>query len=212
MLPREKLELNGAACLTDDELLAILLGSGGKNRSVFQIAKNLVSQIDANYADLSIGNLLEVSGIGKAKASIILSALEFSRRRIRPEGVKIRSANDIAPLLNHLQDRKQEHFVCISLNGAHEVIETRTITIGLLNNCQVHPREVFAEAIVQRAAALILAHNHPSGSLEPSIQDKEVTQRLFECGTLLGIRVLDHVIVGKRGAFFSFAEQGLRPF
>ena len=110
------------------------------------------------------------------------------------------------PLVSHLADRKQEHFICISLNGAHEVIASRVITIGLVNATQVHPREVFCDPICDRASAVIVAHNHPSGQLEPSNADRLVTKNLKEAGELLGIRLLDHVIFSSAG-FYSFADK-----
>ncbi|HZD43102.1 MAG TPA: JAB domain-containing protein, partial [Methanomicrobiales archaeon] len=115
---------------------------------------------------------------------------------------------DIPPLVPDLIAKKQEYFLCITLNGAGEVIEKRTITVGLLNHSLVHPREVFADAITDRAASVILVHNHPSGSLELSSQDIAITRQLAESGSLLGIRVLDHIIVSKNG-YLSMKERGL---
>ena len=124
-----------------------------------------------------------------------------------PEGIKIETPVDVLPLVRHYGDRRQEHFLCISLNGANEVITTRIVSVGLVNKTQVHPREVFAEPITDRASAVILAHNHPSGNLAPSKEDLQITQQLKEAGETLGITVLDHIIFGQKG-HYSFLEQG----
>ncbi len=121
---------------------------------------------------------LTVSGIGEAKATTIAAAFEFVRRRIRPDGLKITSPLDVVPLLQHYSDRKQEHFICISVNGANEVIQVRVITIGLVNQSQVHPREVFADVIAERATSIIVAHNHPSGNVKPSQEDINITKTI----------------------------------
>jgi DNA repair protein RadC len=204
--PREKLLSYGARVLSDVELLALLLGSGCGNSDVISISKKVIGLFDSNDVDLK--SLTGVEGVGVAKASVILAALEFARRRIAPDGVKIRSAEDVVPLVQHLADRKQETFICVSLSGAYEVIASRVVTIGLANVCQVHPREVFADPLVDRACAIIVAHNHPSGDLTPSNEDKLVTERLSESARLLGITLLDHIIFSKRG-FCSFAKMGL---
>ena len=151
MRPREKLSKNQANILTDHELLSILIGSGNKSKSVRQLASELLPVIDENNFNLATDDLLKIKGIGPAKATLILAALEFTRRRIRPRGVKIKSMEDVIPLVQHYAKRQQEHFICITLNGAHEVIATRVVTIGLVNMSQVHPREVFADAISDRA-------------------------------------------------------------
>lgn len=206
--PREKLSTTGPAALSDTELVAILLGSGSKSKDVLALAKEVVQIADDYGEHLSSNELELIQGIGPAKATLILAALEFSRRRIRPHGIKIKSAADVYPLVRHLGDRKQEVVITISLNGAHEVINTRIITIGLLNRSQIHPREVFSDVIIDRAAAVILAHNHPSGDLTPSTEDIEVTKRLKAAGELLGVPLLDHLIFSHAG-FASMLELGL---
>jgi DNA repair protein RadC len=114
----------------------------------------------------------------------------------------------VLPLIRHYADRKQEHFICVSLNGANEVIATRVVSVGLVNKTQVHPREVFADSITDRATAVIVAHNHPSGSLEPSREDFEITDRIKSPGEVLGIRLLDHIVFNQKG-YYSFCEKGL---
>ena len=203
--PREKLVNSSPGALNDEELLAILFGSGTKDCDVFKLAKLALKLIDEKNGSLNIKDLLSIKGLGLGKASKILACLEFSRRRIKPNGLKIKSPSDAVPLLHHLISRKQECFVAISLNGANEVIETRIITIGLINFCQVHPREVLADIITDRACSFIVAHNHPSGNLEPSDSDKTLTKRLAAASQILGIELLDHIIISSKG-HYSFRE------
>lgn len=142
-----------------------------------------------------------------AKATLIAAALEFARRRIRPEGLKISFPADVLPLIQNYADRKQEHFICVSINGANEVIKSRVVSVGLVNKTQVHPREVFADPITDRASGIIAAHNHPNGSLSPSNEDIEITKQLKFAGETLGIRLLDHIIFNHKG-YYSFLESG----
>ena len=151
---------------------------------------------------------MEIECLGLAKSCQIIAAIEFSRRRFFRETTVVRKAKDILPFISHIAEKKQENVLCITLNGANEIIGTRTVTIGLLNSNQLHPREVFADAISERAASVILAHNHPSGLLIPSSDDMSVTNIMIEAGKILGISVLDHIIVAKKG-YLSFKEQGL---
>lgn len=207
-LPREKLEAQGVRSLTDEELLTVMLGSGTRGRPVRSIAQKVLPALDRSGGDVSIASLLEVPGVGRSKAMMLAASLEFCRRRIRPEGIKISSARDVPPLLEHLVDRRQEHVVAISLSGAHEVIRIRTVSIGLLASCPVHPREIFVGAIRDSAYSVIVAHNHPSGDPTPSEEDKRVTQQLRDAARTLGIRLLDHIVFARRG-YFSFQEAGL---
>lgn len=205
--PRERLLSVGATALTDEELLAVLLGTGARGKDALALAGTILPTVDEKGGELTPGALQSVAGVGTSKACRIVAALEFARRRIRPLGIKIRSPRDVLPLVQHLADRQQEHFVVISLNGAHEVIATRVVTIGLLNCTQVHPREVFADPLKDRAASVIVAHNHPSGSTEPSKEDLDVTKRLRGAAEILGIKLLDHVIFSSTG-YTSLQEQG----
>ena len=206
--PREKLQHKGAEALSDLELLAILLGSGTRTQDVFSLADRILKALDETSAKPDLDKLLAIAGIGPAKATLIAAALEFSRRRIRPEGFKISFPADVLFLIRYIADRKQEHFLCISLNGAHEVIATRTISVGLVNRTQVHPREVFADPIMDRASSIIVAHNHPSGDVTPSPEDIQVTKTLKEAGKLLDIEVLDHLILGEDGKWTSLKKLG----
>lgn len=203
--PREKLQLKGPRALSDLELLAILLGKGTKDHDVLSIAEKILKTIDNDGGTPNIKKLSDIKGIGPAKATTIAAALEFARRRIRPEGFKISFPPDVLPLIRHYADRKQEHLLCISLNGAREVIATRVVTVGLANRTQMHPREVFADPLTDRAAAIILAHNHPSGDVFPSKEDREVTRKIKEAGKILGIQLLDHLIFNLK-EYYSFLE------
>jgi DNA repair protein RadC len=206
--PREKLRERGVSALTDEELVAAILGMGTAGVDVRTIARQVAGLIREHKAGLTLDHLLAVPGVGLAKAAQILSAFELARRYLLKDTVKVSCAQDILPLLADITAKQQEYFVCISLNGANEVIEKRIVTIGLLDNGPVHPREVFADVIADRAAAVIFAHNHPSGDLQPSEADRRIHDQLTEAGKILGIRVLDHVIVTRKG-YFSFQETGL---
>jgi len=208
--PREKLAGRGPEALSDTELLAILLGSGIKGKDVLQVAHTLLRKFDSKKERIDLKTLLSVEGIGLAKGCQIMAALEFARRRLVKERILIRKAEDVLPYISYIADKKQEYFICISLNGANEVIGNRVVTVGLLNTNQVHPREVYADAISDRAASVILAHNHPSGLLKASADDIETTRQLLEAGKILGISVLDHIIIARNG-YFSFKEKGLMP-
>ncbi len=205
--PREKLATQGAEALSDVELLAILLGSGVKGKNVFQLANSILKKLN-NIRKVDIKTLLSIEGIGLAKACQILAALEFARRRFVKKLFIVQKPRDILPLILPFADKKQEYFLCISLNGANEVIGNRIVTVGLLNSSQIHPREVFADVISERAASVILAHNHPSGILKPSPEDIAITKQMIEAGKILGISVLDHIIITKKG-YLSFKERRL---
>ena len=205
MRPREKLIQNGVSSLSDLELLTVIIGKGSKNTDVISISKKLLKEIDNQGISPNPQSLIKIPGMGTAKAALIASAFEFARRRIKPEGLKIKKPSDILPLIRHYADRKQEHFLSISINGAGEVLNVRVVTIGLINKTQVHPREVFADIISDRASAFIVAHNHPSGSLVPSKEDAQVTQTLKKASSILGINLLDHIIFTPKG-YYSFLE------
>lgn len=205
--PREKLLRKGAAALSDQELLAVLLGKGTLGMDVMTLAGKLARVIDEKGLGVHAEDLTSFGGVGEAKATLILAAIEFARRRIKPEGAKIETPSDLLPHVRHYADRRQEHFLCASINGANEILNIRVVSIGLVDRTPVHPREVFAEALSDRASAIIVAHNHPSGGLEPSASDVEVTGQLRAAGAVMGISLLDHIIFNQRG-YFSFLEAG----
>lgn len=205
--PRERMVAKGVESLTDQELFAILIGSGTKGRGVTAIARDLMELLDSK-AQVSHAELLQISGLGTAKATLIGAALELGRRRLPPKKRQIVTPSDIYPLIRHYATRMQEHFLSVCLNGAHEVLSINVCSVGLVNRTIVHPREVFGEAIRQRATAIIVAHNHPSGNLQPSGDDQDVTRRLRQAGDLLGIKLLDHLIFSEEG-FLSMLEGGV---
>jgi len=172
--PREKLMLYGAKHLADKELLAILLGTGIKGKNVIVLAEEVLKILDENNYDNDIKDLLSISGLGEAKSSLITASLELSRRILCPDRKKIAAPSDALPYISHYSDRKQEHFLCLSLNGAHEVIQARVVSMGIVNRTLVHPREIFSDPLKDRAAAVLIAHNHPSGNIEPSQEDVEI--------------------------------------
>ena len=146
-------------------------------------------------------------GVGEAKATKVLAALEFARRRIKPAGVKILETKDVLPLIQHFAFQRQEHVLCVTVNGANEVINTHTVAVGAMENVSFDPREVFSRAVAEKASGIILAHNHPEGDLKPSDADREMTFRIQKAGEIVGILLLDHIIFS-RNDYFSFAEHG----
>ena len=205
--PREKLLSKGPMALSDSELLAILIGSGMKGTNALALATKILRKVDLRSDKPDVAALEEIPGVGPAKASRIAAAFELVRRHLQREGEHVREAKDVLPFVQQIRDKKQEYFVCLSLNGANEVIENRVVTVGLLDSNQVHPREVYADPLTDRAASIIVAHNHPSGTLEASPEDVALTDRLARAGKLLGIPLLDHIIVTKRG-YLSLKQAG----
>jgi DNA repair protein RadC len=208
--PREKIACKGASVLSDNELIEAIIGRGTKNKDVREISKEIGGLIQQHRHNLRYKDLQGVEGIGPTKASQIIACFELGRRYFKPAGTdtRVTRPEDILPFVAHLKEKRQEHFICLTLNGAGEILGNRTITVGLLNHSLVHPREVFADAITDRAASIICVHNHPSGSLEPSSQDIAITNQLRDAGSLIGIQLIDHIIVSKNG-YASMREQGL---
>lgn len=196
--PREKLQAKGASALSDLELLMAIIGSGTAQADVIKISRDVKKLLDGKGSELTFNDLLAIKSLGPAKATQIMAGFELWRRQFEvTDRPIIDSPEKAIEQLADIRDKKQEYFVCITLDGANHLIAKRIITIGTLTSSLVHPREVFADAITDRAASIIVAHNHPSGSLEPSRADKAVTTRLQEAATLLGITMLDHIIVTK---------------
>ncbi|WP_111644660.1 RadC family protein [Paranoxybacillus vitaminiphilus] len=211
--PRERLISDGPESLANHELLAILLRTGTKDESVLQLANRLLNHFEGLrlLKDATIEEMTSIKGIGTAKAVQILAAIELGRRISRlqyNERYVIRSPEDGAKyVMDDMRFLSQEHFVALYLNTKNQVIHRKTVFIGSLNASIVHPREVFKEAIKRSAASIICAHNHPSGDPTPSREDIEVTKRLVECGRMIGIELLDHLIIGDR-KFVSLKEKG----
>ncbi|MEL3974386.1 DNA repair protein RadC [Rossellomorea oryzaecorticis] len=211
--PRERLIQSGAASLSNQELLAILLRTGTKAESVLQLSNRLLTSFDGLnlLKDASLEEITKTKGIGLAKAVQIMAAVELGRRignLAFDDRYSIRSPEDGANyVMNDMRFLAQEHFVCLYLNTKNQVLHKQTIFIGSLNASIVHPREVFKEAFRRSAASIICVHNHPSGDPTPSREDIEVTKRLVECGRIIGIDILDHLIIGEK-KFISLKEKG----
>lgn len=211
--PRERLRAAGPEALGTVELLAVLLGSGTRARGVVPIAEHLLSTF-GSLPDLSQARFEEidrVAGVGPAKAAALLAAFELGRRLQVPASTRqmIRTPQDAARLLVPLmRDLDREHFRTVLLTTRHEVLAVVPVAVGSLDSAPIHPREVFKEAVRRSAAAVIVAHNHPSGDPEPSGDDLAITERLRAAGRIVGIDVLDHVIIG-HGTYVSLRERGL---
>ena len=196
--PREKLARYGTARLSDLELLMAIIGSGNARADVGKIAREVLKILRQKGGDISYDDLCGVVGLGEAKIPVIVASLELARRYLMDdERPVIDSPEKAVELLADIRDKKQEYFVCLTLDGANRLIAKRVVTIGTLTASLVHPREVFADAIADRAASIIVAHNHPSGGLEASQADREVTNRLRQAGELLRISLVDHIIITK---------------
>lgn len=205
--PREKLAARGPQGLSDLDLLQLLLGSGCRKVPLEVLALRCRDLLDQHGPGLGAVSLAGVPGLGPAKAGQLTAALELARRMGRPAHHRVTGPGDLVPRLLHWTDRPQEVFLTVTLNGAQEVLAERPVTVGLLNRTLIHPREVFAPALEDRAASIILAHTHPSGTLDPSREDREATTRLVQAGKLLGVEVLDHLILAP-GGYYSFRENG----
>lgn len=212
--PRERMLQYGAKALSNAELLAILLRTGTVSETAVSLAQRLLRECGSlrQLAELSLDQFLRIKGIGTTKALQVMAGIELGRRISRSaagERAQIRSPRDAAAyLMEDLRYLKKEHFVCLFLNTKNQVIGEETLSIGSLNASIVHPREVFLAAIRRSSAAIICAHNHPSGDPTPSADDIEITRRLKEAGQIIGIEVLDHLIIGD-GNFVSLKEKGL---
>ena len=204
---REKIGRLGIRALSDKELLMLLIQNGSRTRSLEEISSDVLALLDRK-SSIMFSELSAINGLSNAKASIIAASLELGRRRIAKQSVQIKSPEDVYNSIRHYSDRSQEHLIVVALNGAHEIIYTETVTVGLVNMTIVHPREVFSNAIEKRASAIIIAHNHPSGRLNPSSEDIDMTRKIVKAGSILGISVLDHLIISSAG-YLSFKAKGL---
>ena len=213
--PREKLLRVGREGLSNGEILALIIRTGTKEKSALQIADELLSFDQSGLrflTECTPEELKSISGLGDAKVCEILAAVELGKRIATmppPKRTVIRNSNDIADLfMEKMRYLKKEHFICLMVNAKGEIIEEHQVSVGDLSSSTTHPREVFIKAIRRSAGSVAFIHNHPSGDPFPSEADIETTKRLVEAGTLLGIPVLDHVIIGD-GTFFSMKAKGL---
>ncbi len=176
--------------------------------SVETMSKKIVEAMDCSNSDDMVENLLKLKGIGQGKALAVAAAIELGKRRTCHLGAHIKSPGDVIPFVNHYAMNGKEHFLAVTLNGGHNIIQIHVVSIGTTNSAVAHPREVFSEAIRENASAIILCHNHPSGQVEPSEEDIECTKKLLEASEIIGIPVLDHIIIDCN-SYFSFLENGL---
>lgn len=211
--PRERLQRHGAEALSSQELIALILGRGIKGESVLVTAQRLLSAFGnvENISQASIEELLAIKGVGLAKAAQLKASFELAKRKEDHDGkqMSVKSHHDVIKLVRQrLKDKKKEHFLILCLDTRNNLIKISSISTGTLDTNLVHPREVFKEAIQSLSSSIILVHNHPSGSPEPSEADIDITKRIVETGKVVGIDVLDHIIVTENKSF-SFKEKGL---
>lgn len=212
--PREKILRYGAEVMSNSELLAIILRTGTKDENILKLCDRIISHFGGLNGLISptIDDLKQIKGVGEAKATQILAISELASRFKSfksGEDYTVSSPKDIAfYMINEMKNLKKEYFKLIMLNTKNKIISIKDVSIGNLNSSIVHPREVFIEAIKNSSASVILCHNHPSGDPSPSREDILVTNRLKECGVLLGIDVLDHIIIGNE-TYISLKEKGI---
>ena len=213
--PQEKMLYGGAGGLSNSELLALIIRTGTGDKSAVRLADEVISYANENTGGLGaaeVKELTEIDGIGEAKACSIVAAMELSKRLISGQQgtvrVRIRDSRQVAEILREeMMYEKREFFMTLNLNSKLQVESKSVISIGNLDSAPVHPREVFGPAVRRGAAAVVVAHNHPSGDPSPSPQDIDVTKRLIKASEILGIKLLDHVIVGN-GCFTSMKSEG----
>ena len=214
--PREKLFGSGADMLTEAELLALVIRTGdpATGQSAVDIGRLLMQEFGSlrNLAGATVAEICRIKGAGPAKAAAIKAALEMGKRLNSDRlanGERFTSPEQVYSHYHHvMRDRRKEYFMTLLLDGKNRILKEVRISEGSLNQSIVHPREVFNPAVRESAAAVILVHNHPSGDPEPSREDVEITRRLKEAGDLMGVRVLDHIIIGD-GSFVSFTARGM---
>jgi DNA repair protein RadC len=218
--PRERLAALGPEALSIHELLAIILSRGINGESVMTTSQKLLSQFKSleGIKEASLEDLQNIKGLGLAKACQLKAAFELARRLERnTKTITIKSkqksisAEEIVTLIKKkIGNFHKEHFIVISLNTRSKIQGVDTIFVGTLASCPVHPREILETVIRRHAASFIIAHNHPSGAPDPSVEDTKITKQVFESGQIMGITMLDHLIIG-RGSYFTFRENETRP-
>jgi len=206
--PRERFIKKGPDALSKSDLLAILLGSGIKGKNVQKLAQQIISKFGKKFLDISIDDLLEISGIGQAKALQVVSAISLVKRfyeENRTTYIVIKNSKDVLSLTYDLQDKKKEYLVCLYLNARNVLIKKEIISIGLLDKSLLHPREIFYPAVELNSASIILVHNHPTGDPTPSEKDSAIIERIVQAGEIMGISVIDFIITARNGNY-SFYE------
>lgn len=205
---REKSLKFGMSYPFDEELVMLILGSGTKQMPIENMAKKIVDTLDCSDVDDTIENLLKIKGVGESKALAVAAALELGRRRSHHLKAPIYTPQDLISFVRNYAVSQKEHFLVVTLNGGHEIIQIHCVSVGTLNKTLIHPREIFEQAIKENAAAIIICHNHPSGNSEPSDEDIETTKILLEASFIMGIKLLDHIIIDCE-SYFSFVEHNL---
>lgn len=213
--PVEKAWLNGVESLSNTELLALIIHTGTKDKSALRLAEEVLGTLTDGIGDLGRcckEDLIEIDGIGKTKACTIMSAIELGKRistNSSPRRMSATSSDDVASLfMEEMRYLQKEHFRSVLVNAKGDIISVDNVSVGELSSTVVHPREVFSMAVKKSAAAIIFVHNHPSGDPSPSMEDLDTTKRLVEAGNVLGIRVLDHIIIGD-GKYESLRSKGV---
>ena len=203
--PREKMAKYGPGKLSDAELLAILLRTGTKDLNVLKLAQKILQKFEKDkFVDVSIDDLKNIHGLGIVKSCEILACFELGRRMLKGKKTSILlSPKDVWERMEDIRGSKKEHFVVFYLDSRSQEIQREIISVGTLNESIAHPREVFEGAVKNNAASIIIAHNHPSGDLEPSQADIDITKKLIQAGKILDIKVTDHVIVSDKSPFFK---------
>ena len=205
---REKALKFGLGYPLDYELVMLILGAGNRQMSVEAMSKKIVDVLDSGNNDDMVERLNKMKGIGQSKALAVAAAVELGKRRTCHLGAHISTPCDVISFVNHYAMSGKEHFLAVTLNGGHNIIQIHVVSIGTTNSTFVHPREVFYEAIKENASAILVCHNHPSGSVEPSDEDIECTRKLLEASKIIGIPILDHIIIDCN-SYYSFLESGL---
>jgi DNA repair protein RadC len=205
---REQVLKHGLNYPSDEELVMLILGSGTKRQPVRKLSHAVICALYEAGTDNIIQKLSSIRGIGKSKSLQVAAALELGRRRSVHLHSVIRQPKDVVPFIRNYSVLHKEHFICVTLNGGHEILKIRVASVGTINRTLVHPREVFSEALIENAAAMIVCHNHPSGTCEPSEDDIETTQTLIAASRIIGITLLDHIVLD-RDSYFSFLEHNL---
>ena len=213
--PRERLINLGVSQLNNEELIAILLKTGSKNLSAKDLAIKLLKEVGSvsKLGEVNYQFLRQIKGIGDAKACSIITAVELGKRIKEADNnihhLQITNSSLVFKYFNNLfYKKKQEYFYCVYLDNRKKVIEVKLLFIGTINQSLVHPREIFKEALLLSSSSIICVHNHPSGFVEPSHDDIELTNRLVKIGMIMGIKVIDHIVIGEN-KYYSFMEQGL---
>jgi DNA repair protein RadC len=205
---REQVLKHGLSYPSDEELVMLILGSGTKAVPIRKLSHNVMQALYNSNTENIMQNLSTVNGIGTGKSLAIAASLELGRRRSIHLHSVVRQPKDVVPFIRNYSVLSKEHFICVTLNGGHEIIQIRVASVGTINRTLVHPREIFSEALMENAAAMIVSHNHPSGTCEPSDEDIETTQTLIAASRIVGISLLDHIILD-RDSYFSFLEHNL---